>query len=197
MGNPRLRDHARYSSEAQSTFMSASRNERPATGRHASSFKAALVITGCAISNVTNVATGKCTCRNLCRRLHLANAENAKTHSSTVTGAMTTMDSAHAWAGRSDPVRTTQSADSESPIALALATAYTWNMLTTAGGHDNGKLAAAAEMTALFQAILATTTSTALASPPSATVAKVMPTITARAEATTRATKSADKPGAS
>ena len=76
-------------------------------------------------------------------------AENATTHSSTVTGAMTTMDSAHAWAGRSDPDRTTQSADSESPMADADATAYTWNMLTTAGGHDSGKLAAPAEMTAL------------------------------------------------
>ena len=64
-------------------------------------------------------------------------------------------------------------------------------------GLTIGKLAAAAEMTALFQAILATTTSTALASPPSATVANVMPTMTARAEATTRATKSADRPGAS
>lgn len=78
---------------------------------------------------------------------------NTMTHRRMVRGTMEMIDKAHAWTGRISAVRTTQSADNESPIAEALAMAYIWRRVTTSGGHASGKLAAAAEIMAEFQAI--------------------------------------------
>ena len=60
------------------------------------------------------------------------------THNSTTMGGMTAMVVDHACTGRMFDVRSTQSAESESPIAVALATAYIWNIVTTARGQASG-----------------------------------------------------------
>jgi hypothetical protein len=67
----------------------------------------------------------------------------------------------------------------------------------TIGGQARGNDEAAAEMTALFKAIFRIITSTALASPPSATVATVMARIIPSADITTNATKRPDNSTAS
>jgi hypothetical protein len=59
-------------------------------------------------------------------------------------------------------------------------------MVTTADGHAKGKAEAPAEMMPELSAIFKMTTSTAAASPPSATVAAVMPEMTANVPNTTK-----------
>ena len=63
---------------------------------------------------------------------------NITTHNKTTMGGMATIAIDHAWTGRMFDVRRTQSAESESPIAVALATAYIWNIVTTDRGQASG-----------------------------------------------------------
>ena len=117
--------HAMYSSLSQLTLKSASKKFRPAIVRQAVNLIADLVTTGCAKSSVTMTATGKCTFKYCIFFLeHTLANPNTTNHKNTTMGGMSAMVKDHACVGRMLDVRNTQSADSESPIALALATAY-------------------------------------------------------------------------
>jgi hypothetical protein len=70
-------------------------------------------------------------------------------------------------------------------------------METIIGGHFNGKAEAPAEMIAELNAIFKMTTSTADASPPSETVAAVIPAMTAKVAMITNTMKRMDNDSAS